>query len=692
MKRLKLILLLPALLPALLSAPHAVADKVIEEVVVTADYRETQLRNLAASASVIGKAQISSRNAHHIEDILGMAANVNYASGASRARFYQIRGIGERGQFAETLISSVGVIIDDVDFSGAGTVATLFDVEQVEILRGPQGTRYGANALAGLINIKTKEPTIDPQYNLTLEGANYDTYSVGAVLSGPLGSDQLLYRIAGQSYQSDGFINNDFLGKPTNKRDEVTLRGKLHWQVSESLALDLNASLIDVDNGYDAFSLDNVRDTLSDEPGHDKQRVHIAGGKMTWTEPEAFYLQAILGYAGSDSEYGYDEDWVYVGFDPGEYSSTDNYNRERYTLNGELRLISKDNARIFADSTDWLVGIYGLDQREELVRQYTWLASNFLSQYEIDRVAVYGQLDTALRESWSLTIGLRYEMFDAHYSDSDLFFFKPNENLVGGRVVINHELASGPLLYFGISRGYKSAGFNPDARLTAEQKEFDSETLWNYELGLKGRWLDDRLSAQIALFYMDRRDVQISSSIAGVNPEGKPVFIELVGNAAEGNNFGLELEARLAVTDRFELFGSLGLLDTEYVNYTNPDPEREDLDGREQAHAPNYQFSLGGQVNFTDRCYARLVLEGKDDFYFSASHSFRSDSYQLLHADMGYRADGWRISFWARNLTDKDYFVRGFFFGNDPRDFYTAKGYTQLGEPRRYGVTLSVDM
>jgi len=680
------------LLLYLLCIPCAFAEEVIEEIVVTADYRETQLKDLAASASVIGEAQISSRNAHHIEDVLGMAANVNYATGASRARFYQIRGIGERGQFAETLISSVGLIIDDVDFSGAGTVATLFDVDQVEILRGPQGTRYGANALAGLINIKTREPSIDPQYRFTLEGANYNTYSVGAVLSGPLGTDRLLYRIAAQSYQSEGFNNNDFLNEPTNERDEVTLRGKLHWQLSDTLELDLNGTLIDVDNGYDAFSLDNVRDTLSDEPGQDKQQARIAGGKITWTDPASFYLQAILGSSHSDSEYGYDEDWVDADFHDWGYTSTDNYIRDRDTLNGELRLISKDHARIFADTTDWLVGIYGLNLQEELVRRYTWLAADFLSRYEIDRLAMYGQMDTQLSDSWSLTIGLRYEKFDADYRDSDSISFEPDETMVGGRLVINHELDSGSLLYFGISRGYKSAGFNPDNRLDADQRAFDSETLWNYEVGLKGRWFDDRLSAQIALFMMDRRDVQISSSIADVNPDGSPVFIELVGNAAEGDNIGMELEARLAVTDRFDLFGSVGLLNTEYIDYINPDPTREDLGGRDQAHAPDYQFSVGGQMDFTDRCFASLVLEGKDDFYFSDSHSFRSDSYQLVHADMGYQADGWKISFWGRNLTDKDYFVRGFFFGNDPRDGYTPKGYTQLGEPRRYGVTLTVDL
>ena len=145
----------------LLMAPsnsHAAAPA-LEEIVVTGEFRQTDINRLPASVSVIGVQEMQARAAQHLEDVTGIVPNLNVTSGASRARYYQIRGIGERGQFEEPLNSSVGLLIDGVDFSGVGGVATLFDVEQIEVFRGPQGTRYGANALAGLINVKTNEPS-----------------------------------------------------------------------------------------------------------------------------------------------------------------------------------------------------------------------------------------------------------------------------------------------------------------------------------------------------------------------------------------------------------------------------------------------------------------------------------------------------------------------------------------------------
>ena len=129
----------------------------IEEVIVTADFRRNPLDSIAASISVLDAALMQQKNALHLEDVLLNAPNVNMAGGSSRARYVQLRGIGETGQFAEPLNSSVGMLIDGVDFSGIGAAAMLYDIEQVEILLGPQGTRYGSNALAGLINLGTNQ-------------------------------------------------------------------------------------------------------------------------------------------------------------------------------------------------------------------------------------------------------------------------------------------------------------------------------------------------------------------------------------------------------------------------------------------------------------------------------------------------------------------------------------------------------
>jgi iron complex outermembrane receptor protein len=680
---------LAAAVPGLSVENENANERILEEIVVTADYRRSSLNDLSASVTVVGADKILGRGARHLEEILSMASNVNFSSGASRARFYQVRGIGERGQFAEPLNSSVGLIIDDVDFSGAGTAGMLFDVQQVEVLKGPQGTLYGANALAGLINVKTREPSASSEYRLQMDVANFDSSSVGVVLSGPLGSDELLYRLAGQQSRSDGFSDNDYIGKPTNERDEVTVRGKLRWHVARDVQLDLHASLIDIDNGYDVFSLDNGRDTISDEPGQDTQKSNIVGGKLTWNGIDPWYMEVNLGRADSDVTYGYDEDWTHVGYHPWEYSSTDYYLRDRETTNAEIRFISKDRSQILGGSTDWVFGIYALNQQVDLRRIYTWLSGDFLSDYQIDRYAIFGQTDTELSDAWSLTAGLRYERFEADYADSDGVRFSPGEDLVGGRVVLDYEMDKGRHYYFSVSRGYKSGGFNTDGSLDADLREFDSESLWNYETGLKSKWLDGALHSQIALFYMARNDVQISSSVVRVRDDGSSEFIDFVGNAAEGTNYGLEVELNWAVADDLGLFGTLGILNSEYQDFVNS--AGDDLGGRDQAHAPGYQFYVGGDWRINARLSLRVELEGKDEFFFSDSHNEISEAYELLHASVSYETETWRVSLWGRNLTDEDYFVRGFFFGNDPAKDYVAESYTQLGEPLRVGMTFTMD-
>jgi outer membrane receptor protein involved in Fe transport len=206
------------------------AQRPIEEIVVTGEFRDTRINQVPTSLSVITERQIKARNAQHLEELLGMAPNVNFASGASRGRFYQIRGIGERGQFVEPLNASVGLIVDNVDLSGIGTVGTLYDVGQVEVFRGPQGTLYGANALAGLVNITSNLPSSEFEAGARLEAGNYSTYSLGGYFSGPA-TETLGYRLALQQYRSDGWVDNKYLNEDdTNELEETTARGRLRWR------------------------------------------------------------------------------------------------------------------------------------------------------------------------------------------------------------------------------------------------------------------------------------------------------------------------------------------------------------------------------------------------------------------------------------------------------------------------------
>ena len=683
-------LLLPRLLAisTLPCASFVCAQPVLEEIIVTADFRQAAVDDIPASIAVVDADVMARKNAQHLEDILLNTPNVNLASGASRARFIQIRGIGERGQFSEPLNASVGVMIDGVDFSGIGTAGMLYDMAQVEVLMGPQGTRYGSNALAGLINMQTKAPQPETEYGVQLQAANAGERGVAGFLTGPA-TDDLFFRVSGQQLESDGFSKNLFLGRPTNTREETTLRGKFRWLMTDTEKLDFTAAMIDLDNGYDAFSLDNMRDTLSDEPGFDRQDTKLASLNFTTSRFAPFALEVLGGFAVSDIAYGYDEDWVYTGFHPFEYSSTDKYYRDRETISGEVRLVSSDVGALLGGRTSWVAGIYSLHQDVDLARDYTFLPALFTSRFIIDRLAVYADTTTVLTDNFSLDIGLRSERFSAEYQDSNGLAFSPNDDLFGGKISLNYALPGSSLLYASASRGYKSGGFNTDGSLDADLREFNAETLWNYEAGFKGLLLDNRLQLQAALFWMDRDDVQISSSTVRMRDNGSAEFIDFIGNAAGGTNRGLEISAQWQSADHWSLYGNLGLLDADYEDFINSNGDN--LDGRQQAHAPDYQYTLGMVYDFDANLSLDVNVQGRDAFYFSDSHDARSDSYALLNASLRYQRDAMTLTLWGRNLTDEDTFVRGFYFGNDPRDDYTARGYTQLGEPVRYGLTVNLD-
>ena len=674
------------LLLSLVAAPLSAQSQQIDEIIVYGELRESQIENLPSSVTVLDEALIHARNASHLEELLAASANVNLASGASRARFFQIRGVGERGQFIEPLNPSVGLLIDGVDFSGIGGVATLFDVEQVEVFRGPQGTLYGANALAGLISVRSRSPEFDPSGSVHLEVGDYGTWSLAGAYGGPI-SDRIAFRTSLAHYASDGYMDNTFLGEEdTNNLDELTWRGKLRIDLSEATRLDLGLGVVSLDNGYDAFSLDNDRRTRSDQPGADTQD-SLFGSLRLVTEGRLFDTEFSLASADSDIEYGYDEDWTYDGFHPWGYSSTDQYNRDRTTTTAELRLVSAEDGSLLGGRTDWVLGLYSLRQEVDFLRVYTYADSDFSSQFEIDRLAAYARTETELGPRARLTLGVRFESHESDYSDSAGVNFNPDENLVGGRLALDYALSDQVFAYASLSRGYKAGGFNTDGTLDASLREFDAEYLINYEVGFKARWPESGLRMRLAAFRMNREDVQIDSSIVLVRADGSSEFIDFIGNAAEGVNQGIEAEVNWLASERLEFGASLGLLDSEYENYINGDGE--DLGGREQAHAPSYQYHLSANLGILEGLSLNLTLEGRDQFYFSDSHDAKSRAYDLFHASLVWEWREMTLRLWGRNLGDEEYFVRGYFFGNDPRDGYLGHAYTQLGEPRRWGLTVS---
>ncbi|MFK7976219.1 MAG: TonB-dependent receptor [Halioglobus sp.] len=677
---------------------HGKASQMLPEIVVTAEFRKPTLMKSSNSTSVIGEAVLAQRAAQHLEEALNVAPNVHFASGSSRTRYFQIRGVGDRSQFVEPLNPSVGLLIDGVDFSGIGTISTTFDIEQIEILRGPQGTLHGANALAGLINLSTAAPTDTFEHRIEATAGDYSTYSLGAVSSGPI-TESLLYRVAAQTFRSDGYQENIFLGTDDNaERDETTLRTRLRWLHSSDHTFDLGINYIDIDNGYDAFSLDNTRKTRSDQPGRDAQE-SLALSLQSDSQLGSVTLQTRFSVAESESTYSYDEDWTFTGFHPDGYSSFDEYQRDRDSVSAELRLLSTEQSALFGQRTQWVAGVYYLANDEMLGRRYN--GDNFDSDNDTASLAAFSQFDTAVTDDLTFVVGLRLERRSIDYSDSNGVAFDPDKDLWGGKIALEYDWNDDALLYASISRGYRGNGINAGilsnindtqstvntARLNAV-RTFVDETLINYEVGAKGSWLENTLQVRAAVFYMDREDQQVGGSLLIPRGNGATQFIDFTSNAAEGNNYGAEFEIDWLASDALQLWANIGLLETEFEDYINADGR--DLSGRDQAHAPNYQYSVGGRYDFTHGIYARLELEGKDTFYFSDRHDEQAGSYDLINASVGIERDSWTLALWGRNLTDEDYTVRGFgSFGNDPRKGYITEPYYQYGEPRMVGVSAS---
>lgn len=696
----------------------------LETITVTSDFRQQSLQKTPTSMSVLTDIEIKQRSAQHLEELVAISPNVNFASGSQRARYYQIRGIGERSQFQEPINPSVGVIIDEVDFTGIGSVASLFDVKQAEIFRGPQGTRFGANAIAGMVNITTNEPTDNFEGALEFGASNYNTYDLGVALSGPA-TDSVNYRLAVNQHTSDGFIENVHLQQSdTNNRDELTIRGKLAIEASNDLTIDLAGFYFDFDNGYDAFSLDNTRETYSDQPGFDQQETSAFSAKFTYQGFETATVLAIVSNANSDLAYGFDEDWAYgeyewISNDPDYtpdlcitptgclaefdgYSSTDHYFRDKAVLTTELRAISNQGQEIFNGSTGWVTGIFYKQDDEDLLRQYTYADGDFLSTNKRTTIALYGQLDTQLSDRWSLISGLRIENYSADYNNSDLFDDSIDDTMLGGKLVLSYQQSENSMWYASINRGYKAGGHNTDGTLPEDLRTFDPEYLLNYELGYKVSLLDNNAYVRTSVFYMDRTDMQVKTSKTIEREDNSSEFISYLGNATSGNNYGLEIESAWQVNDSVNLYGSLGLLQTEFNEFI--DADGNSLTGEEQAHAPSYQFNIGINYQPADEWLFNISIDGKDEFYFSDTRYYeyeedifspipeddlKSEAVVLLNASISYIQDNWQVKVWGRNLANEEYANRGFYFGNDPRDGYIPKKYTQLSEPLVFGASFN---
>ena len=658
----------------------------IERVVVSGDFRQTTLDQLSASATILDQERLRSRQPSHIDSVLNSIPNVNFAAGASRGRFVQIRGIGERSQFAEPINPSVSFIVDEFDFSGLAAAGLIFDTKQLEVYRGPQATLYGTGALAGAVKLSSNDVGSDAPDYVEARIGNKESYRIEGATGDDINTDWG-YRVALVHNRSDGFVENTFLNRSdTANIDETALRFAVEGSVDERTTLALTYRWYDIDNGYDAFSLDNDNKTLSDEPGFDEHQTHAVSARST-TNTAAGDFILIATHASHNIAYGYDEDWTFTGFHPWGYTSFDAYFRDVETQTGEMRFVSSDSAALFDGMTDWTIGVFYKSTEEKLLRQYTYLDSDFASEYTPTTTAIYAQTESRLNENLVLVAGLRVENYDFDYADNNQLTRAFDTTMVGGKIALQY--TQGDHFYYGsISRGYKGAGFNPDSRVNDNQRFFDEEYNWNYEVGVKGPLFTPDLIARAAIFYMDRKDTQVSDFDVITRDDGTAGFVDIIDNADLGTNKGAELELSWIASDAWQLDASVGYLSATFEGYTLADGT--EVSEQRQAQSPKWTANLYSEYALTDNMLWRVDVDYKSEYRFSDGHDVTSPSTTLVNSEIVVLHGDWQTSLWVQNAFDREYYTRGFGgFSNDPRDEYAFdEPYYQIGNGRQFGVTV----
>ena len=681
-----------------------IASETIEEIIIKGDWRQTSADQEDSSVLVLDEEIIKSQPLKHFEQLSYLVPNLNFAASDSRARYFQIRGIGERSGYQGTPNSSVGFLIDDIDYSGQGGIATTFDLDQIEIYRGPQGSRIGANALAGLIYIKTKDPTDKFEGTSEFTIGSYGTKSAGVAFGGPLKvNNDLSYRFVLRKDKSNGYRKNLYLNKSdTSRKDEATARLKINWKFDDQTSIDFLVMQVDIDDPADIWTIDGSLNTLSDRPGMDSQKTNAYGLKV-FRALNGFEIQSLTSSTDTDVVFSYDADWGNPdSHAPYIYNYFSETLRDRSSFSQEFRLISDKSDFLSNNLLEWVVGMNYLELKETNLKYDDGIygdpadpygpyfsESSSSSSYKSENLSFFGNIDYLLSESTRISLGLRMEDWKSKYSDSFGESFNPSNEMSGGKISLIKNIDSGSNIFISIAKGYKQGGFNLGLGLGGDisinDLTYDPEFLTNYEIGINSKIMNSKLNIESVIFYSDREDQQVLISTQ-VDPTDPNTFSFLTQNAAEGINYGLEINLDMQLTNDFDIFANLGILKTEIKNWES----RLDLEGRSQAHAPERSYALGFNWALQANTYLSADVTGKSEFYYSDSHNNKSKSYNLMNINYGYEKNNWTYGLWVRNVFDTYYSVRGFYFGNEAPNFEDTL-YERHGDPRHMGISVRYD-
>ena len=665
------------------SADEGIASHQLGKMVVTAQKREENIQDVPVSITAFSEKDLEDANITNMADVARFTPNV-YMYESQAENVIVIRG---NYSFLASIYSPTGLYVDGVAMPlHLMHNPDLYGVQRVEVLRGPQGTLYGQNTESGVINIITRQP--DGEFTAGVYGdlGVYDTphdrepyYRMGANLMGPLVQDKLFAGFSGQITLSDGFMTNDLTGRDdAAKIDRMDGRFTLRWTPKKEWDISLISDFQDWDDkngtyrfmtGYrkaDRCAINwNSRNLLERRGNGQALKINYSG--------HFFELTSITGHRKTKIDHTQDMDTAFLNWGDADVF----YDNELWSQ--EVRLASPQGS----SPLNWLFGLYFSHGKNDVISDYPFFAQYRRLNSKSDSQAAFGQATYTLWNKLHLTAGVR---LDFTQKQGDGLFLDQGSNSTYSKdldyceflpkLAVAYDIQPSLTTYASISRGYLSGGYSHAFAINTQTFTYDPEYTLNYEVGLKGQWLDGTLFADLSLYYIQITDKQVVE-------RSNQFMVNHVRNAAEAYSRGAELSVAWIPLKGLNLQAGMGISEAKFEDWSAMDSDGSIFDYADNytPNAPNYTYNLSAQYQCASGLFSRLDLLGVGRIYHDPKNFLEADPYLTVNLQLGYRARNWEVTLWAKNLFDEEYYTALCDWAGDT--------IAQDGAPRFVGVRLS---
>ena len=664
--------------------PDSSANKNVplDEIVVT-DFKQNK-RNLTSTAvSTINVQQLHNQQIVNLKELTAVMPNFympDYGSYANTPVY--IRGIGTKSKG-----SAVGFYVDGVPhFESSAFNIDLSDIAAVNVFRGPQGTLYGRNTIAGIINVYTHNPLDYQRTRIKVGYGRYNDFIAQASNYAKI-SEKFGISTVASYHHNDGMFTNHFLNEKADKLNEGEGRVGFYWRPTTNWLLHLNSTLTySEQNGYPYAPYDIVKDELlpiSYNRNSTYRRLISSTGLNAQYENNHISFNSQTSYQFIKSHQGLDQD-----FTPQDVYFVDNSYHQNM-LSQELTLKSNDKGRY-----QWIVGLFGMLLHSNQFAETSYFTRDFSTPTTYKNptagYAIYHQSSYNIWRGMSATVGLRfdYEHAKTTYNQDKTtlstgvtthakdFVSSASFRQFTPKFTLQYLTNKDNLYYISITRGYKPGGFNTIFKTDAE-RTYDPEYSWNYEVGTRLKFLNGRLTAEADLFYIDWRHMQTTYTVPGVG--------NVIANAGHTDSKGFELSLAYHPIKSLQLNLNYGYTHARYLEYKKS--AREDFSGNRLPMVPNHTLSLNGTytimpAGWFDKIVFNTGLTGLGRIYWADDNIVRQNFYATLNAKVSLTKGIFTWEVWGKNLTATDYMAYG---------FKASQGnYAQRGKPLTFGTAVSV--